>query len=99
MARRSFTWTLNPVAIKSVAKSASVKAQVAAIAKRGKEETERIAPRGPTKQYSRSIVAGDDWYGSTDPAAHIVERGSVNSPPYMPLHRAAHSLGLKVEDL
>lgn len=33
---------------------------------------------------------------STDFAAHIVEFGSINNPPYAPFRKAARSLGLKL---
>ncbi|MCA1569311.1 MAG: hypothetical protein LC798_03105 [Chloroflexi bacterium] len=100
------SWELDRGAIESLVALPEVAAHLSALATQAKAATERIAPRGPTLQYSRSIVVGpvevkgktvSTTYGSTDPAAHIVERGSVNNPPYMPLHRAAQALGLKVE--
>lgn len=36
--------------------------------------------------------------GSTDPFGHIIEYGSVNNPPYRPVTRAVHSLGLVFEE-
>lgn len=45
------------------------------------------APR-PTAQGAEVTVYSDDF------AAHIVEFGSINNPPYSPFRRAAASLGL-----
>ena len=66
-----------------------------------------ISPTGRTKRYASSHIVGepaigDDGvlacgYGSTDFAAHLVEFGSVNNPPYRTLTRAAEAVGLTFE--
>lgn len=106
MARR-LSWEPDHLALAAVARSPEIIAELEDIRDRAAAETERIAPHGATGDYSRSIVRGpveirgdevSTSYGSKDFAAHIVEFGSVNNPPYRPLHRAAAALGLKVED-
>ena len=99
--------TIDHAAVARVAKGPEVVAEL--VEARGKlaRETRRIAPHGPTNQYSESIVEGPmetdggnvaTSYGSSDWAAHIVEFGSVTSPAYRCLHRAAGALGYRVTD-
>jgi hypothetical protein len=105
MARRRMSHTVDRAAVLAFAKGPQVAAELVALRSRAARETRRIAPKGPTGMYSESIVEGPveqtakglaTSYGSTDFAAHIVEVGSVNNPPYRPLHRAAQALGLRV---
>lgn len=107
MARR-FTWEPKRSAIRAIVHRQEVADELASLRSEAAAATRRVAPRGPTGMYAGSIVEGpietrggevSTTYGSTDFAAHIVERGSVNNPPYMPLHRGAQAVGLRVEDV
>ena len=51
-----------------------------------------------TGAYERSIRAVGNRVETTDPFGHIVEWGSVNSPPYAPLRRGIHAAGLRLEE-
>lgn len=63
---------------------------------------ESLAPRGDTGEYADSIEAFDDGQRvgitSTDFAAHLVEYGSANNPPYAPLRRGATAAGLRLKE-
>ncbi len=52
--------------------------------------------------YRDSIVVTEDeqgvYVGSTDFAAHIVEWGSANNPPYAPLRRGVTGAGLRLRE-
>ena len=59
------------------------------------------APRGSDHYYDslRAVVDGDEVRAeSDDPAAHLVEFGSINNEAYAPLRRGAASVGRLVED-
>lgn len=106
MARR-FTWEPDRAAIRAIIHRQEVADELANLRSEAAQAARHVAPHGPTGMYAESIVEGpietrggevSTSYGSTDFAAHIVERGSVNNPPYMPLHRGAAAVGLRVED-
>lgn len=107
MAKARMSHSVDRAAVAAFVRGPEVATELGNLRTRAANETRRIAPRGPTRQYSKSIVEGPievtakgvkTSYGSTDFAAHIVENGSVNNPPYRPLTRGAQALGLKVED-
>lgn len=72
----------------------------------GENGARRKGPPPGTHHYERSIgsAVGFDARGvvgrvfSTDIAAHLIEFGSVNNPPYAPLRLGVESTGLFVTD-
>lgn len=68
-------------------------AQAAAAASR------RLSP-DHTGDYADSFVVAEDGssFGNDDFAAHLVEYGSANNPPYAPLRRGARAAGLRLEE-
>lgn len=95
---------LNAAGVAAVARSPRVVAHVAgqalvvaaAVSAAAPERTGHFArsievsPAHPTAQGVEVTVF------STDIAAHIIEFGSVNNPPYSPFRRAAARLGLRL---
>jgi hypothetical protein len=49
-------------------------------------------------RFYQSKLARGYRVGNTDFAAHIVEWGSVNNPPYAPLRRGVQAAGLHLHD-
>ena len=107
MARVRSSHSVDRAAARAFAQGPAVAAELDNLRSRAAKETRRVAPKGPTGMYGDSIVeepirkvAGGlaTAWGSTDFAAHIVEFGSVNNPPYRPLYKGAQALALKVSD-
>lgn len=73
-----------------------------AAAERVKRAATMAAPKGKTGGYARRFtveVDGNDVaVGNTDFAAHLVEFGSANNPPYAPLRRGVRAAGLRLEE-
>lgn len=96
-------WRSNPSFEAELEREASFKRGIEAIANEIKGIVELIAPRGPTGFYRDSIrvfIEGDRVYvGTIDFAGHIVEWGSINSPPYGVLRRAVKEAGLTLHEL
>lgn len=48
------------------------------------------------------IIVGEDedgvYIANTDHAAHLIEFGSINNPPFAPQRRGASNAGLRIED-
>ncbi len=67
-----------------------------AVADQVVREAEDVAPEN-TRRYKRSlrsVVDGDQVRAeSDDPAAHLVEFGSINNEAYAPLRRGAERVG------
>jgi len=92
----------NPALIAELEAEGVVDALAHSAAEAAKEEAEAIAPRGETGRYTDSFVVTKSdagWaLGNTDFAAHWVEWGSVNNPPYAPLRRAVQATGLHLRE-
>jgi hypothetical protein len=95
---------LNEAGIAELLHSPGVKAHLHETATKVVEEVVRIAPRH-TGHYDDSIQVGAMTetpdgpaiaVESTDFAAHLVEFGSMNNPPYAPLRRAPRNLGITI---
>lgn len=71
-------------------------------AERVKRRAEQASPTGGTGGYARrfTVTVGGETprVGNTDIAAHLVEFGSVNNPPYAPLRRGVRAAGLRLEE-
>lgn len=100
-------FTASPEGIDELMTSAEAAAFLTDLAGSVKTEVEQIAPRH-SGHYADSIEVSEPvhedggvvvYVYSTDFAAHIVELGSVNNPPYRPLTRGAANLGLEVQDV
>ncbi len=67
-----------------------------AVAEQVVREAEAVAPEG-SGRYKRSLQAVVDGAEvraeSSDPAAHLVEFGSINNEAYAPLRRGAERVG------
>lgn len=96
-------WRSNPNFEAELERESSVEHGLLAFAEEVKAIAERIAPRGQTGFYHESIRVfrqGDRIFvGTIDWAGHIVEWGSVNSPPYGVLRRACQEAGLELHEL
>lgn len=87
-------------------RSIEMRALLGALVSEAGDAARRLAPKH-TGDYASSIVTSvgmrEDGLpvgriASTDFAAHMIEFGSVNNPPYRVLGRAAQSVGLKLVD-
>lgn len=91
----------DPTVRQQVERQAAFKRAVTGHAERAATQVRAVAPRGESGRYQRSIVVIDQGdtvaVASTDFAAHIVEWGSVNNPPYAPLRRGARAAGLDLK--
>lgn len=58
----------------------------------------KAAAPNVTGAYSRSIRAVEDRVETTDAFGHIIEWGSVNSPPYAPLRNGVRAAGLRLDE-
>lgn len=65
-----------------------------------KDSAERNSPIGETGDYIHgfTIAARPLRVGNRDFAAHMVEWGSVNNPPYAPLRRGVRAAGLRLDE-
>lgn len=71
-----------------------------------KDAAEHQSPIGETGDYIHGFVvtlpAGSRAVrarvGNTDFAAHLIEWGSVNNPPYAPLRRGVRAAGLRLKE-
>jgi hypothetical protein len=67
------------------------------------EEADHLAKRSMPRERTGPFEVESDGVEvrvvNTDHGGHLIEWGSVNNPPYAPLRRAVHSVGLRlVED-
>lgn len=89
-----------------LARGAEMALTVGAYVEKSADGARRLGPTPGTHHYERSIgwAVGRDAIGilgrvfSTDIAAHMIEFGSVNNPPYAPLRNGVESTGLFVTD-
>lgn len=90
----------NPRLAQELARQPEMRRALADAARAVKTEAERVAPVGSTGRYARSFVVGATpegaTVGNTDFAAHWVEYGSRNNPPYAPLRRGVRAAGLRL---
>lgn len=79
-----------------------VKDALRPFAERVKAEAEHASPIGESGDYISFFVITETptklRVGNTDFAAHLVEWGSVNNPPYAPLRRGARAAGLRLDE-
>jgi hypothetical protein len=79
-----------------------MKAALRANAERVKAEAEHNSPVGKTGDYIHSFVLVElptrFRVGNNDFAAHWVEWGSANNPPWAPLRRGVRAAGLRLEE-
>jgi hypothetical protein len=84
----------NPAAEQEIRAQAEHQEGMRTITKGVARSVQRVAP-DVTGYYKRRIRADGTKVRATDPFWHIVERGSVTSPPYGPLRRGTKAAGLK----
>lgn len=97
-------FTLNPAGVDNLVESAGVLRALNDGARDVKAAVERHAPvetgdfEDSIRVHPPTITATgvEQTVDSDDFAAHLIEFGSVNNPPYAPFRKAASSLGLRL---
>lgn len=83
--------------------TARVRAHLEVVAEDVQRRAQLASPTGTSRtgyrgRFKRRVTATSAQVGNTDIAAHLIEYGSVNNPPYAPLRRAVKAAGLNLTD-
>jgi hypothetical protein len=91
-------------ASREIARQPQFKARVRDEGERVKRHGEVLSPDGQSKhpgyrkRFKVTMPGNFARVSNTDIAAHLVEFGSVNNPPYAVLRRAARAAGLRLAE-
>lgn len=92
----------NRKALAKLRRTPEHKAMLRAHAERVKDHAERESPIGESEDYIHSFVITETptavRVGNRDFAAHLIEWGSVNNPPWAPLRRGVRAAGLRLDE-
>lgn len=92
-----FVW--EPTFLRAFERRPEVRLEIERQAGHAASKVEAVAPRD-TGDYAESIETFSDGrtvgVTSTDFAAHIIEWGSVNNPPFAPLRRGVQAAGFRL---
>lgn len=85
-------------------KQPAYKAEILRHAGRVKDQAVQLAPDGTSprpgyaSRFRLRVLTNSVRVINTDIAAHLIEWGSANNPPYAPLRRAVRAAGLRLEE-